>query len=278
MRTMKTGFVMAAAFLALAGCQGPDDSAQAPTDAGVAGAGLCLAVQWHPELRGGQRELAATAEGLQVFGLAQGTANGVASHFSNATGWQQAARINLGGGQGQFSLAARDADQVVSTLSVTPSANGSQLSVAPAFTGTAGGSTYRVNVYRDGVFQGGGTHEPAARVVIFTDWMGNVYMAWGFAAIDFRHLPFPFAVRADSVPQTEDGACIWRMSLKGKTFTTQVNGQQLTGDTLELVEQIGDGAYPYRHFSGIDVKGSAGSYTIVNEATALVSADGAQAR
>ncbi len=55
-----------------------------------------------------------------------------------------------------------------------------------------------------------------------------------------------------------------------------VDGQQLTGDTLELVEQIGDGAYPYRHFSGIDVKGSAGSYTLVNEATSQATA--AQAR
>lgn len=277
MRTMKTGFVMAAAFLALAGCQGPDDSAQAPVGAQESQAQGCVSrFNGIQSCAVGNAQLSATAEGLQVFGLAQGTANGVASRFSNASGWQQTTRMTLGGGQGQFALAARDADQVVSSLSVTPNANGTQLTVAPSFTVTPGGSSYRVNVYRDGVFQGGGTHEPAARVVIFTDWFGNVYMAWGFADIDFRHLPFPFAVRENAAPQSETGACTWRMSLKGKTFTTVVDGQQLTGDTLELVEEIGNGAYPYRHFSGIDVKGSASSYTIVSESTAQ--ADAAQAR
>ncbi|NOK38291.1 hypothetical protein HMI49_34340 [Corallococcus exercitus] len=274
---MKTAFAMAAAFLTLAGCQGPDDGAQAPMDTQESQAQGCVSrFNGIQSCATGTAQLTATAEGLQVSGLANPQADGVASRFSDAQGWQQTTRMTLGQGQGRFSLAARDTDQVVSTLSVTPNSTGTQLTLAPAFTGTAGGSSYRVNVYRDGVYQGGGTQEPAARVVIFTDWMGNVYMAWGFANIDFYHLPFPFAVRKSAAPQAEEGACNWRMSLKGKTFTTLVNGQQLTGDTLELVEQIGDGAYPYRHFSGIDVKGSASGYTILNEATAQ--AGGAQAR
>ncbi|MBN8229401.1 hypothetical protein JYK02_17975 [Corallococcus macrosporus] len=267
----------AVAFLALAGCQGPEDGAQAPVGAQESQAQACVSrFNGIQSCATGNAQLAATDEGLQVRGLTNARTDGVSSRFSNASGWQQTARMTLGAGQGQFSLAARDSDQVVSSLSVTPDATGTQLSIAPSFTVTPGGSSYRVNVYRDGVFQGGGTHEPAARVVIFTDWFGNVYMAWGFADIDFRHLPFPFAVRENAAPQAETGACTWRMNLKGKTFTTEVDGQQLTGDTLELVEEIGDGAYPYRHFSGIDVKGSAGGYVIVNEATAR--ADGAQAR
>ncbi|MGE6756778.1 hypothetical protein ACQKGO_02095 [Corallococcus interemptor] len=277
---MKAGFVMAATFLALAGCQGPDDSAQAPVGAQESQAQGCVSrFNGIQSCAVGNAQLAATEEGLQVHGMTQATTDGVSSHFANAVGWQQVTRMSLEDGQGQFSLAARDADQVVSTLNVTPNADQTQLTLAPSFTGTAGGSTYRLNVYRDGVYQGGGTHDPGARVVIITDRFGNVYMAWGFLAdIDFRRLPFPFSVRKGAAPQTETGACTWRMSLKGKTFTTMVDGQPLTGDSLELVEQIGDGAYPYRHFSGIDVKGSAGGYTIVSETTAQAGADGAQAR
>lgn len=270
MRMNKAGHLLTAALLSLAGCQGAEDGttpegslgaqeaqAQAQCVGRFAGISSCAT---------GAAQLQSTAEGLSVSNLVNPSTDGVSSNFANAVGWSQKVRADFGPGQGQFSLAARDGDQVVSSLSINPDPGQTSLSLAPVFTGTPGGSSYSVNVYRDGVYQGGSTHTPSARVIIYTDWKGDTYLVYGFINWwDLRHMPMPFARQA-AAGQPQMGACTWRLRLPAQTFTMQVDGGQVVGDEIELVEQIGNGAYPYQHFSGIDVKGSASAYNILGEA------------
>ncbi|MHA7628620.1 hypothetical protein [Corallococcus sp. M7] len=274
---MKTGYVVAAAFLSLVGCQGQDEGTKAVgTEQAQAQAACVERFNGIQSCATGGASLEFTDEGLRVTGLSDPKTDGLSSHFGGAVAWRQNATANIGGGQGRFAFAARDGDQVVSTLGIAPDEEGTGVTFTPAFTGTAGGSEFQVRVFQGGVLQGEGTGGPgpAARWHVYTNWMGDVVMVSDFYLREHGpFLPFPFRNAPDAAQ--EQGACVWRFQFPGRTFTVEVDGAELTGDAIEFTETIGQGAYPYRHFSGIDVKGSADAYTVHGELA--LNADG-QAR
>jgi hypothetical protein len=267
---MMSRLLTAALLSVTAGCQG--DEAQ-PTENENASAQESSATQCVRQFEGithcatGNARLAPTTEGgLQVTGLLDATRDGVSGSFANATRWTQRVDVRFGGTQGRLSLAARSGTQVVSTLQLTPGADGSSVSMLPRFTGAPGGSDYRVNVYRDGILQGGGT-QPAGTALMVRDWYN--FLRW-LAAISFDDrydvIIWKTGVTASSTTQSIPGACVWRMRNEQGLFTVQLrDGRVVTGNSIEFVEQISSGQYPYTGFTGIDVKATADAYTILSE-------------
>ncbi|AFE04855.1 hypothetical protein COCOR_02834 [Corallococcus coralloides DSM 2259] len=45
------------------------------------------------------------------------------------------------------------------------------------------------------------------------------------------------------------------------------DGKRVSGDFLEIVEDIGDGHHPYTGFSAIDVKAAASTFNVLGEST-----------
>ena len=258
MHLKMTHRLLAAAFLSLmAGCQGePSQSPEGSQSAPLAAAADCVErFKGITTCATGAAKLSATEKGVQVSELKNLKEDGVSSTFSDAITWSQQARVRIGSQSGGLTLAARDGDQVVSTLAITSNAE-RQIQVAPGFTSSTAGS-YRLNVYRDGVLQGS-THQPQARMITFYSW-------WSFINWYNMHWHF-FSVRNYSGGGMDNGACGWRMSAANTTFSVRMDdGKEVVGDTAEFVEVLDDGAYPYRSFSGIDVKASASDFLITGE-------------
>ncbi|WP_223644865.1 hypothetical protein [Corallococcus sp. EGB] len=259
MHLKMTSRLLAAAFLSLvAGCQGePAQSPEGSQSATLSAKADCVQrFDGITTCAKGNASLAASEKGVQVLGLKDAKTDGVSSTFNDAITWSQEAQIRVGSQKGGIALAARDGDQVVSTLRITSSAD-RQVSVTPGFTGSPEGA-YRMNVYRDGRLVNT-THEPMGFVITFYDW-------WSFINWWNIHWHF-FSYRAISGTDTGlNGACGWRLNSPGATFTMRTaDGKEVVGDTAEFIEEIGDGHYPYRHFSGIDVNASATDLLVTGE-------------
>ncbi|WP_223633313.1 hypothetical protein [Corallococcus sp. EGB] len=261
MHLKRTGLLLASMLLSITGCAGGDDS-QAT---GSLGAQESAASQCVTKFDGisscalGQARLDAVADGLAVSKLLT-PKDGVSSNFKQAVKWEQRVAMSLGD-KGGYQLSARDGDQVVSTLQVRPGREANTVTMAPTFTGSPGGSAFRMNVYRGGVLQGS-TQQPAGFVITFGSWRD--FLRWAemhhFFLSDFDILSLTTGSTATNV-----GACVWRVNAEKNTFTVDIDGKTVTGDTVEFVETIADGAYPYRHFTGIDTNAVASQYTIRSE-------------
>jgi hypothetical protein len=254
------GRVLAAALLSLAmGCQGAGDDTQTGAQAGTQEAKVeAQCIERFEGIRNcaiGNATLTPTDRGLDVSGLVDPKEDGVSSNFDGAVRWTQEASIRLSDGQGNFSLAARDGDQVVSTLQVTRGREPNQIALAPNFTGgSPTGASYRVNVYQDNRLVAT-TDTTADRYIIIWWWD---WWWWWF------HWDFYLHRSADRI---NDGACVWRLRAGEGQFTARVDGRDVTGDAIEFVEHIKDGAYPYTSFSGIDIRGDAKEYSILGESS-----------
>jgi hypothetical protein len=255
MRSKWAGSLLAAAFLGLTGCQGESlaDGNDSSLDTQAAKATTC--VNRFGDIQScalGAATLSPTEEGLEVSGLRDPRSDGVSSNFDKAVRWSQQAAIEQ---FGTFALAARDGDQVVSTLQVAHSKNDNQFTLTPVFTGSSG-STFTVNVYRDGVIQS--STGPFNRwIQVKGDWIYISWTAWSFWLV----VPTPTNPNPSNV-----GACGWDIAAaRGTTFTVNVGGKDVVGDSIEFVENIASGAYPYHDFTGIDVRGSAAGYTVLSE-------------
>ncbi|NMO15214.1 hypothetical protein HPC49_01420 [Pyxidicoccus fallax] len=260
-----TGRLLAAALLCLtaAGCQGEEP--QAPTGGtlstqearaeqqcieGVAGVINCAT---------GNAVLKRTEKGFAVSGLDNVKEDGVSSQFKQpVTSWEIEAAIGgIGDKRQGLHLAARDGDQVISTLRIGLGTEKDQMVLAPEFTGTAGGSAYRMNVYNNGQLQ---VSTLADMDRFFRPWWWDFYWYWWPIRFGFRnHLSM------GSHDPISTGACVWTMSGGYQAFSVEVDGKLISGDTLELVEEVGDGHYPYTSFSAIDVKAAAKDFTILSE-------------
>ncbi|WP_342380575.1 hypothetical protein NVS55_13155 [Myxococcus stipitatus] len=212
----------------------------------------------------GAAKLTPTEKGLNVSGLRSVKTDGVGSRFARATSWTQSNEIKFGGTSGVWQMDARSGDQVVSTLRVAPGKEPNTAYITPSFSGAPGGSSYRMNVYRDGVLQGSSTN-PAAQMIVFTNWRD--FFRWLVAVADFYELDI-IINKAGEKPTAPDnvGACGWRLRSLSSTFSVKLgDGKEVTGDTVEFVEEIADGHYPYNGFTGIDSKLTAEGMNILGE-------------
>ncbi|WP_246357419.1 hypothetical protein [Pyxidicoccus fallax] len=251
------GRLLAATLLSLAaGCQGESDGTQdAPLKAQEAKAEAQCVERFDgiQSCATGNAKVTASEKGVEVSGISDPKTDGVSSNFEGAIGWSQQASIVVGKSRTPFSLTARDGDQAVSTLNVAPGREPNQLALLPNFTGTPGGSQYRVNVYNDGQLVGSTSYEPQRYIIIII----IIHWWWWWDFHNWRAISPNHPIR--------DGACVWRMNAGDGAFSVLIDGKEVRGNQLELVEEIGDGHYPYTSFSGIDVAGPTGDFTILNE-------------
>ncbi|RKG99994.1 hypothetical protein D7Y13_37520 [Corallococcus praedator] len=265
MHLKMTGSLLASMLLTMAGCAGADDSQPSGSLNAQESAAESQCIKQFDGITScalGKARLASSTEGLLVSGLAAKT-DGVASTFTKAVKWEQRSAVSLGA-RGGLQLSARDADQVVSTLKITPGREADTVTMAPTFTGSPGGSRYAMNVYLGGVLQGT-SHQPAGMVITFTNWRD--FLRW---AEMNHHFLNDFDIDGLSKRAASDvGACVWRVGAVKNTFTVDVNGKPVVGDEVEFVETIADGAYPYRHFTGIDVNAVANELIVRSESITL---------
>ncbi|WP_164001730.1 hypothetical protein [Pyxidicoccus caerfyrddinensis] len=268
MQLKMMGRLFAAALLSvMSGCQGEEPTA-ANGDAATQESGV--ESQCVGRFNGinscalGNAQLASTEQGLTVGGLRSVKTDGVASSFARASSWTQATEIKFGSTSGALQLDARSGAQVVSSLRVTPGRETDTANITPTFSGAPGGSPYRMNVYREGVLQGSSTN-PANRMIVFNNWRD--FIRWLVAVADFYEIDIIWGKNGEKpVAPANVGACGWRLRTKGTTFSVTLDdGKVLTGDTVEFVEEIEDGHYPYNGFTGIDVKATAQGLNILSE-------------
>jgi hypothetical protein len=250
-----TGRLLATALLSItAGCQGGASQAPGNENPGTqkAGAEQCLErFDGITNCALGDAKLTPTEEGIQVEGLTEGEGNGISGTFPAATGWTQNIMMQLGA-EGRFTMAARSGDQVVGTLQLRPGEEPGSMAILPSFSGAPGGSSYRLNVYRDGELLGGSNQPP--RNEIYVHHYDIYYPVW--YSNGFENL------RVGPTP----GACVWSLQNERGTFSVTLDdGTELTGDRLEFVEQIEDGHYPYTDFTSIDVTATAERFLVLNE-------------
>lgn len=263
MNIQLTGRLLATtAFLSLTavGCQG--EEAQTSAGDGLAtqeakATQSCLeGLEGITNCATGNAVLTRTEKGLSVSGLDNVKTDGVSSEFERATNWRmQAFMTGLGEKRQGLVLAARDGDQVVSTLRIAPGAAPGRMGLVPEFTGTPGGSAFHIRLYSNGqlvgsVFHGGGP----LSIPPYWDYDYPSASQWLFGnESSLRNAG------------TSLGACSWSMSGAARAFSMEVKGETITGDSIQFIEVLGEGHYPYTSFSGIDVKAAATSFTILGE-------------
>ncbi|WP_199746952.1 hypothetical protein [Corallococcus sp. AB049A] len=265
MHLKRTGLLLASMLLSITGCAGGDDGqASGSLSAQESAASQCVKkFEGITSCALGQARLDSVADGLAVSKLLT-QKDGVSSNFTQAVKWEQRVAFSLGD-KGGYQLAARDGDQVVSTLKVTPGREANTVAMAPTFTGSPGGSAYRMNIYRGGVLQGT-SHQPAGMMIVFHNWRD--FLRWAEMHHHFLN-DFDIDGLSTGSADTNVGACVWRVESEKNTFTVDIDGKSITGDSVEFIETIADGAYPYRHFTGIDTNAVAGQYTIRSESITL---------
>lgn len=258
-----TGRLLAAALLSLtaAGCQG--EESQTPTGDALATQEAQAeqnCIEGFEGIRScatGSAVLKRTEKGISVYGLDNVKEDGVSSQFEQATSWQMDAAIGgIGEMQQGLALAARDGDQVVSSLRIGLGGERDQMVLAPEFTGTPGGSAYRMNVYDSGRLVASTPNYDR----FFMPWWWDFYNYWWPIRIGFRN-----HISQGPWDSISTGACVWSVSGGYQAFSVEVDGRRISGDTFELVEEVGDGHYPYTHFTAIDVKAAAKDFTILGE-------------
>lgn len=272
MQMKMMGRLLATALLSVvAGC---GDEAGSPTANTLKSqeAGVAQCVQQFKGITScaaGNARLTSTAKGLQVSGLADPNKDGVSSTFAKASQWTQSVDASFADTNSiRFSLAARANDQVVSTLQVSPTGDGKTLSVLPTFSGAPGGSSYRVSVYNNGTYVGGGV-QPAGMIIRFNNiWeLARILAIFSFSDYDIEIFRVGNSPRAQAQTPSP-GACVWAINNQLTPLSVTLgDGTTLTGNQVEFVEQIDDGHYPYTGFTGIDSKASAKAYAITSESS-----------
>ncbi|NMO15212.1 hypothetical protein HPC49_01410 [Pyxidicoccus fallax] len=256
---------MATAFLTLAGCQGEPSAdgseASLGTQASKAESECIEQFKGIKSCALGAAKLDRTEEGLQVTELKDSKTDGLSSQFEGAVQWSQDAFVE---DFGSFTLAARDGDQVISTLQVTnmsmagrsASAAGAQFGLTVNFDSPMAG--YWINAYS----------EMGLEFSIQSSTYVPLYIRWNWPGHGLYWHPTFRQVRtaARAAGPENVGACVWGLSAgKNGPFTLVVDGKEVVATSIEIIENLDKGAYPYNTFSGIDVTGSATRYTVARE-------------
>ncbi|RKH13844.1 hypothetical protein D7V97_04515 [Corallococcus sp. CA053C] len=259
-----TGRLMVAALLSLtaAGCQGEDAQTPEGDSLSTQEAKVEQCVQGFNGIKNcatGGAALTRTAKGISVSGLKDVKADGFSSQFPRAKDWELQADIGgLGVTKQGFTLAARDGDQVVSALRLGM-VDGDRVVLTPTFTGASGPSAYRVNLYQNGRLML--SHQHPWDYGVNSDWY-NIHIRLTPIRIGFsNHTSF------GTQDPISSGACLWAFRGAPGAFTLDAGGKPVSGDQLEIVEEVADGHYPYTGFSAIDVKAAASDFTVLGEST-----------
>lgn len=261
-----TGRLLAAALMSLtaAGCQGEEPQTPAndalSTQEAKAEQSCIEGFNGIKNCATGRAALKSDGKAIAVFGLNNVKEDGVSSSFAKATSWEMAVDIGgLGEKKQGFALAASDGEQVVSTLHVGVGDN-DEVRLTPHFTGTPGGSAYRVNLYQGNSLMHSQIYQPDYSVG--SHWY-NVHIRLDRSLFGFKnHNTSNWPYNA-----TGDGACVWTFRGAPQAFSIDVDGKPVSGDYLEIAEEIGDGHYPYTGFTGIAVTAAAKDFTILGEST-----------
>ncbi|WP_375743406.1 hypothetical protein NR800_35225 [Corallococcus interemptor] len=209
----------------------------------------------------GNAELKATDKGLVATGLTRLEQDGVVGVMGRAESWRQRSIVDFGASDEGVRFYGRNEDQVISTLSLAPDPSNPDggMRLLPTFTGSPGGSAYAINVRNQG--------EMVAMMLPHRWWEWSSVQIWAYMD-RMRHPDLYFGVEGFGVTTGAGrvGACIWRVRFQEGAFqVTLEDGRQVTGDEIEFVEQLDDGAYPYSAFTHIGMTGAVNAFTIVDE-------------
>lgn len=263
-----TGHLLAATFLCMtaAGCQGEEPQTPAGDSLSTQKAKAELAcVEGFTGIKTcalGHAALKPTEKGIEVSGLEKADEDGFSSQFERASSWEMDMAVGgLGDTMQGLSLVARDGEEVVGTLHIEMGSDRDQMLLTPTFPGSKGGSAYTMTVYSSGKPVGSGiNYDNYPR--FFRPWWWDFARYWWPANVGFH----------DRIVEDEFGnlyaARSWSMSGSYQSFSVEVDGKQLTGDTLEFVENPGNIPSTYAGFSAVDVKAAASSFTLLGESSA----------
>ncbi|RKH74173.1 hypothetical protein D7W81_02460 [Corallococcus aberystwythensis] len=249
-----------------AGCQAEPSQGSAPgaTEQEVAAARNC--VQRFPGVTHcatGNATLKSTERGLEATGLTQLGQDGVVGAVGHAEAWRQKAVIDLGAGNEGVTYYGRNADQVISTITLAPEPGvPGGMRLLPTFTGSPGGSAYSITVRDHG--------QPVAMMLPHRWWEMTSVQIWAY--LDRERHPdwYFFRVVGGGTGEGTEGACGWRVRFQEGAFqVTLEDGRQVTGDEIEFVEQLADGAYPYSSFTHIGMTGAVDKVTVLEEVVTL---------
>lgn len=218
----------------------------------------------------GLATLTAEADGLRVSGVGPDGQDGVASHFDPTTFWNARLELPAGPDTNQTThLSAISAGEVTSELQITP--EDGRLRLEATFTGDSETSTYSVLIYDDAILQGSlggfsgeprdnelsgkasGANRLTTRVALYVDgiYMGQIrdpfWWPWISFGINFN------------------GGCVWGMQVADDTTFDLPDGNQVVGDEVRFVEDVGGAShYPYLSFEAIETRSTA-DFTVTDE-------------
>ncbi|NOK15490.1 hypothetical protein [Corallococcus carmarthensis] len=247
-----------------AGCQGDPAQESAPASTSqelMAASRNCVQrFEGITHCATGNATLKSTDKGLEVTGLAKLGQDGVAGVVGRAESWRQQSIVEFGASTEGVTYYGRNADQVISTIAMAPEPGvPGGMRVLPTFTGSPGGSGYVITVRNQG--------EQVARMLPHGWWNWTSLQIWAYMDRE-RHPDLYFGQEGMAVNTGAGvmGACIWRLRFQEGAFqVTLEDGSQVTGDEIEFVEQLADGAYPYSYFTHIGMTGAVDKLTIVDE-------------
>ncbi|RKH49255.1 hypothetical protein D7V93_32165 [Corallococcus llansteffanensis] len=213
----------------------------------------------------GNAALDATDEGLVVTGLGNGDEDGVVGAVGRAESWRQHSIVDFGEGDKAVTYYGRSEDQVISTLRMAPDPDHpGVLRLRPTFTGSPGGSDYTI-IVRDHGEQVAYYKLPGDRLKSVIVEMQEALHRWLRLVETFSRSDGGSALSGDT-----QGACIWTVHFQENSFrVTLDDGTQVTGDEIEFVEQLEDGAYPYSSFTHIGMTGAVNKVTVLDESVTL---------
>ncbi|RKH03041.1 hypothetical protein D7X32_15100 [Corallococcus carmarthensis] len=211
----------------------------------------------------GNAALEATDEGLVITGLANQEQDGIVGAVGRAESWRQRSIVDFGEGDKAVTYYGRNEDQVISTLRMAPDPDHpGVLRLRPTFTGSPGGSTYTVTVRDHG--------EPTAYKLPY-GYLDELRMALAeMQRLNRLAATFSRTEGGSSLGGDTQGACIWTVRFEEASFQlTLKDGTEVTGDEIEFVEELADGAYPYSSFTHIGMTGAVDKVTVLDESVTL---------
>ncbi|MFP2924069.1 hypothetical protein ACLESO_02390 [Pyxidicoccus sp. 3LG] len=255
----------ATAFLTLAGCQGeaPADGSESSLDAQPAQveSGCIEYFKGIQSCATGGASVVTGGAGLEVTGLKDSKTDGIASKFEDASDWSQVAAVEE---LDSLKLEARDGDKVISTLELTTN------SVSAAAYGAGMGfqtglvvnydspwAQYQIDSYTAAGLDFSVTSSGYVPLYIRWNWPGNG-LYWRPS-----YRPVYYGTRKANSAGSIEGA-VWGIAAgKDESFTLVVDGKEVESTYVEIT--VKGAASPYSKFTGMNVTGSARSYSVAAE-------------
>ncbi len=214
----------------------------------------CLSFQDLEHCSIGSAVLEGSSEGLLVTGLGDEGEDGVSTQFSAAQHWQMKARLGDSGGDQQLSFTFVSGGEAISR--VTLEQRGGSLRMGAEYTGASSASSFSVQVYNNGQFEGG------AGGIFFPGPEGTSEEWRDFwTEIIWLQLDLEAGLRIAPNGGYEFGIC-----RRDVTEVRLPDGQVLHGDEIRLVEEVaGSEQYPHVGFDAVRMQGTVDSLTLTEE-------------